>query len=206
MVPIRSLGPRHRDRIAQHLLALDADDRYLRFGYAATDEQIRRYVQSLDFDRDEIFGIVNRRLELVAMAHLAMPKEEALHGIAEFAVSVARQARGRGLGSRLFERACIHARNEGIDQLMIHALSENKAMLRIARKAGATLERSGSETEAFLRLPPATFETRMSALVGEQFALTDYGLKAQAKTLRELIAAVNHVREGVRDARHRSTA
>jgi hypothetical protein len=32
MVPIRSIGPRHGERIAAHLLALDAPDRYLRFG------------------------------------------------------------------------------------------------------------------------------------------------------------------------------
>ncbi|HSH90420.1 MAG TPA: GNAT family N-acetyltransferase, partial [Ramlibacter sp.] len=35
VVPIRSLGPSHRDRIAAHLLALDEHDRYLRFGYPA---------------------------------------------------------------------------------------------------------------------------------------------------------------------------
>ena len=70
VVPIRSLGPGHRDRIARHLLALGKDDRYLRFGYPATDEQVLRYVQDLDFERDDIFGIYNRRLELIAMAHL----------------------------------------------------------------------------------------------------------------------------------------
>ena len=63
------------------------------------------------------------------------------------------KARGRGYGSRLFERAVIHARNEGVDMLFIHALSENTAMLKIARNAGAMLERAGSETEAYLRLP-----------------------------------------------------
>ena len=68
---IRSLGVRHRGRIARHLKALDAHDRYLRFGYMATDEQIQSYVNGLDFERDAIFGIYNRRLELVAMAHLA---------------------------------------------------------------------------------------------------------------------------------------
>ena len=47
MVPIRSLAPRHRERIAAHLLALDEHDRYLRFGYAASEEQIRRYVELL---------------------------------------------------------------------------------------------------------------------------------------------------------------
>src|SRR6059058_231159 len=39
-VPIRSLGPRHRERITAHLVALDERSRYLRFGYAANDAQI----------------------------------------------------------------------------------------------------------------------------------------------------------------------
>jgi len=62
VVPIRSLGPGHRARITAHLQALDADDRYLRFGYRATDEHIERYVAGLNFDRDDIFGIYNRKL------------------------------------------------------------------------------------------------------------------------------------------------
>ncbi len=32
MVPIRSIGPRERDRVAQHLLALGLHDRYPRGG------------------------------------------------------------------------------------------------------------------------------------------------------------------------------
>jgi hypothetical protein len=68
MVPIRSLGPSHSERIAEHLRSLPPADRYLRFGYAASDEQIQRYVAGLNFERDEIFGIYNRRLELIAMA------------------------------------------------------------------------------------------------------------------------------------------
>ena len=88
MVPIRSLGPTNRARIASHLLALDAQDRYLRFGYTATDEQIQRYVDRINFDQDEIFGIHNRRLELIAMAHLAYPGSAEHKGCAEFGVSV----------------------------------------------------------------------------------------------------------------------
>ena len=70
-VPIRSLAARHRDRIEAHLVALEPGDRYLRFGFPASDEQIRQYVQGIRFDRDEVFGIFNRRLQLIAMAHLA---------------------------------------------------------------------------------------------------------------------------------------
>ena len=32
-----------------------------------------KYVDMLDFEHDEVFGIFNRRLELIAMAHLAHP-------------------------------------------------------------------------------------------------------------------------------------
>ena len=204
VVPIRSLGPAHRERIAAHLLALDAHDRYLRFGYAASDDQVRRYAQGLDFVRDEIFGIYNRRLELIAMAHLAFSRTPQASRCAEFGVSVAARARGRGYGSRLFERAVIHARNEGVDLLFIHALSENTAMLKIARNAGAVLERSGGETEAHLRLPPATLDSRLGELVDEQVALTDYRLKVQAKNFWDFLASVQTLRDEVREARHKS--
>jgi RimJ/RimL family protein N-acetyltransferase len=205
IVPIRSLGPGHRRRIAAHLLALDAHDRYLRFGYPANDEQIRRYVDKLDFDRDEIFGIFNRRLELIAMAHLAfIPHEPGTPAGAEFGVSVLAKARGRGYGGRLFDRASTHARNEGVELMFIHALSENRAMIKIARNAGATLERAGSETEAYLRLPPATLDSRVSALLDEQMAQADYRLKKQAKNFLQFLARVQEIRRGASEARNKS--
>jgi RimJ/RimL family protein N-acetyltransferase len=206
VIPIRSLGPAHRERIAAHLLALDAYDRYLRFGYSAGDDQVRRYVASLDFERDEIFGIYNRKLELIAMAHLAFAAAPQASRQAEFGVSVAAKARGRGYGARLFERAVIHARNEGVDLLFIQALSENTAMLKIARNAGAVLERSGGETEALLRLPPATLDSRLGELLDEQVALTDYRLKVQAKSFWDFMAGVQDLRDEVRQARHKSAS
>ena len=203
MVPIRSIGSGHRERIAAHLLALDAGDRYLRFGYAANDEQIARYVASLNFERDEIFGIYNRKLELIAMAHLAFSTNPALKSCAEFGVSVLAHARGRGYGARLFDRAVMHARNEGVEMMFIHALSENTAMLKIARKAGARIERDGSESEAYLTLLPADLDSRVSEMVEEQIAQTDYRLKVQVKQFRDFLAMVQEVRRGVRESRNR---
>ncbi len=185
-VPIRTLGPGHRERIANHLLALNKHDRYLRFGFAANDEQIRLYADKLNFERDEIFGIYNRRLELIAMAHLAFSTDSQLKPCAEFGVSVSGAARGRGYGARLFDRAAMHARNEGVSLMFIHALSENAVMLKIARQAGAVVERDGSESEAHLRLLPATLDTRLTELLEEQVARADYRLKWQFKTLGDL--------------------
>jgi len=183
-VPIREIGARYREQIARHLPALGEHDRYLRFGYAANDRQIRHYVDQLDFERDQIFGIFNRKLELIAMAHLAYPADMVQAGFAEFGVSVAHHARGRGYGSRLFERAAIHAVNDGVKTLYIHALSENTAMLRIARQAGATVERQGSESEAHLTLPAATFASHMGELFADQVGQVDYWLKTEAVRAR----------------------
>lgn len=205
IVPIRSLGAGHRARIAQHLLALDERDRYLRFGFAARDEQVQRYVDGLDFERDEIFGIFNRRLELIAMAHLAfLPHEPGGVAGAEFGVSVLAKARGRGFGARLFDRAVVHARNEGVELMFIHALSENTAMIKIARNAGATLERDGSETEAYLRLPPATLDSRVSEMVEEQVAQADYRWKRQAKNFLEFLSDLQDIRREAASARTKS--
>ena len=201
-VPIRALSPRHKPRILEHLLALSDSDRYLRFGYPATDEHIRRYVDGLDFGRDEIFGIFNRRLKLVAMAHLAFSIDPKWSTCAEFGVSVAASQRGRGMGAKLFDRAVTFARNNGVHMFFIHALSENAAMLKIARNAGARVERDGSESEAYLTLPEATLDSQVSGLLQDQMAELDYQFKLQAQQFRGWLATMQEVRRGVREARH----
>ncbi|MEO7338791.1 MAG: GNAT family N-acetyltransferase [Caldimonas sp.] len=189
-VPIRSLGPRHRERIVAHLLALDEHARYLRFGYAATDAQMNRYVDTLDFERDEVFGIFNRKLDLIAMAHLAHPQLPLASGrpaMSEFGVSVLDSARRRGFGRRLFEHAMLHARNRGIGAIFIHALSENTPMLKLARNAGATVRRDGSESEAWLELPPDSIASHLDELVETHAAEFDYRLKAHAQQIGRLL-------------------
>ena len=193
-IPVRSLAERHRARILTHLLALDEQDRYLRFGYAASDAQIERYVHTIDFDSDEVFGIFNRRLALIAMAHLAMPRQLAspdAAACAEFGVSVLHQARGRGFGQRLFEHAVLHARNRGIDTLFIHALSENAAMLKIARKAGAVVERDGPEAQAYLKLQPDSLATHVDEAIEQQVAELDYQFKRQAKRIEAFLSSLS---------------
>jgi RimJ/RimL family protein N-acetyltransferase len=197
-VPVRSLAVRHRGRIAAHLQSLDEHDRYLRFGYTATDEQITRYVQSLDFERDEVFGIFNRRLELIAMAHLAYAPQAQLEGqpaMAEFGVSVLKKARGHGYGKRLFAHAMLHARNRGIDTLFIYALSENSAMLHIAREAGAKIERDGSDSQAWLKLPPGNFGSQLDELIERQAAELNYGMKRQARHFNRFLDAVSEAKD-----------
>lgn len=199
-VPIRSLHPRHRKKIETHLLALSQTDRYLRFGHATGDEQIRRYVDGLNFERDEIFGVFNRGLQLIAMAHLAcdgLQVPAGSSGMAEFGVSVAPNARGRGYGSHLFRHAVMHARNRRIATFFVHALSENAAMLKIARRGGATVERDGSESLAWLKLPPETLGSRIGQRFDTQAAEANFWVKRHAMGWGEILDAVQEVRAQV---------
>jgi GNAT superfamily N-acetyltransferase len=205
-VPIRALGVSHAQQIAQHLRALSKEDRYLRFGYSASDDMIERYVAGLNFERDEIFGVYNRRLELIAMAHMAFSVETDFSSCAEFGVSVLAHARGRGYGASLFDRAVMHARNEGVEMMFIHALSENTAMLNIARKSGAILQRDGAESDAYLRLLPADLDSRMTEMFEEHLAQTDYRMKVQAKQFWDFLRMMQEVRLGVREAKTRTTS
>jgi RimJ/RimL family protein N-acetyltransferase len=200
-VPVRSLSERHRPRILAHLLALPAEDRYLRFGYAASDAQVARYADLIDFSRDEVFGIFNRRLELIAQAHLAaLPDAKE----AEFGVSVLPHARGRGYGGRLFDHAVLHARNRGIDTLVVHMLSENTAMLRIARSAGARVDRDGGDSLARLRLPPEDLRSHLDELVEDSAAAIDYQLKVQARRVTGVIDAIDEIRQQIQSSRPRT--
>ena len=192
-VPVRTLGARHRGRIVAHLRTLSPADRYLRFGRVVSDPMIQGYVEGLDFERDQLFGIFNRRLRLIAVAHLAYessPQFTARPAMVELGVSVASAARGRGYGRLLFRHAVMHARNRGTDTLFIHALTENAAMLHIARRAGASVERDGSESQAFLKLPADTLASQVEQLVETHAAELNYGLKRHALQIRRLFDTI----------------
>jgi GNAT superfamily N-acetyltransferase len=178
--------------IEQHLLALSERDRYLRFGYPATDERIRQHVRALDFVNHELFGIFNRRLELVATAHLAYADDQ--RSMAEFAVSVLPGTRGRGYGRRLFDHAVRHCRNRRADRMFIHALSENTPMLRMARSAGARVETAGPESEAWLQLPPDSVSSHMEELVDTRAALLNQKAKLTAALLRHSLHLLSEVK------------
>lgn len=203
-VPIYALHQGNKPEIKAHLLALSPADRYLRFGYQANDVQINAYVDQIHFERDEIYGVFNRQLTLIAMAHVAILNEPGEPAFAEFGVSVAAHARGRGYGERLFERAVIHARNAHVTEMRIHALSENAPMIHIARKVGATVMRDGVETEAYLHLPLGGLDSQVSELVADQYAKTNYSIKKDIQRFWRLIRNVKEIRDGVRHARHSS--
>lgn len=185
-VLVKELGERDRRRILRHLLALDNDDRLLRFGSMVPDAGIEAYVGKIDFSRDIVFGVLNNVFQLVGVGHLAFAASEgrgttSKEQIAEFGVSVSKSARGQGVGTRLFQRAAIHCRNCDVDTLYMQCLTSNQTMMHIARKAGMRIKREYGEADAHLELPPPSPGSVMAEALEEQFAVIDYTVKANAR-------------------------
>lgn len=189
-VLVKELGERDRRRVRRHFLALDRDDRLLRFGSVLPDEQVEAYVAKLDFSRDIVFGVYSRVFQLVGVGHLAFTSRDAhpdsLHytdkeKVAEFGISVSKSARGQGIGTRLFERAAIHCRNSDVDTLYMQCLSSNRTMMHIAKKAGMEIRRDYGEADANLHLPPPSPGSVLAEALEEQIAKIDYTVKANAR-------------------------
>lgn len=190
VVRVKELSERDRRRLLMHFLALDDNDRLLRFGSVLPDELITKYVQRLDFARDTIYGVYNSEFRLVGVGHLAFAPRDAVPAVmnatekecvAEFGVSVLESVRGMGVGSKLFERAAIHCRNADVDTLYMHCLATNQTMIHIAKKAGMEIHREYGEADAYLKLLPANPATVLQEAVEEQVATFDYTIKANTR-------------------------
>ena len=88
--------------------------------------------------------------------------------MSEFGVSVLPQARRRGFGRRLFEHAMLHARNRGVEH-DVHPRAEREhgdAEARAQRRRD--VERDGSESEAWLKLPPDSLASHLDEMLVER--------------------------------------
>ena len=181
----RELSRLERAALEQHLLDLGNEDRRLRFGIALADQAIRDYVSRIDFERDAIFGVFDDALRLVAAAPLAR-----CEGHAELGVSVLADWRGRGAGAALLARSHTHARNWGIRALFMHCLSENGAIMHLARKQGMRIVTERAESDAWLELPPADVSSYVHELLAERLGLFDFALKRQLYAVRSIADAL----------------
>lgn len=181
-VPVRELHAGHRAEILNHLLQLNDEDRRLRFGTQTPDEVIAHYVERLDFNKDNVFGVFDNDLRLIGMAHLAyLPKAKGQAHAAEFGVSVLPEGRSQGLGTALLQRSAVHSRNTRIETLYVHCLVNNKAMMHLAQKAGMRVEYAYGDADAYLKLSPTSPATIVEEAANQQWADLDYAIKANLK-------------------------
>lgn len=143
-------------KYCQHLLALSAESRHLRFGYAIRDDMIETMADAWQYNyrNHTLFAVENEQLELVAVAHIA--KEPT--GM-ELAFSVLDSYQHQGLGSLLMERVIQYCRYKGLLDGYMVCLPHNHAIRHLCTKHGIKLVNQDGETEGLIHLPCADYTT-----------------------------------------------
>lgn len=142
---IFSLTDSDRSALAEHLLALDGEDRYFRFFCRMTDSMIQSLVQRQPMDGIYGYWIAG---ELAAVAFV-MPAEE---DSVEFAVSVGKQWRGHGLAKLLLQHSLSSNEADHASEMVIHHLSDNVAMAAVSRQVPSQKHRAGPEVDVTIDL------------------------------------------------------
>jgi RimJ/RimL family protein N-acetyltransferase len=138
--------------VANHITSLSQDDRYLRFGYTPSDEQIHKYVSNSmktvnsRTHADFWFGIKLDK-EIVATIHIAIRDD-----VAEFAFSTDKNHRGKKLGQLLFARGYQLATEFSISKIYLVFLTQNAAMRHISKKFGLAVMTHGSDAESSVEI------------------------------------------------------
>jgi acetyltransferase len=143
-VRVRPIRPEDAAREKRFFDALSAHSRYQRFMQylpQLSDRMLARFTQ-LDYDRELALAALWQD-EFVAVGRYA-PNQDGL--TAEFALVVADDWQGKGLGHALLERLCEAARAAGYQELVGHILEANRDMLQLAAHLGFTERtRDGNE-------------------------------------------------------------
>lgn len=181
LIPVQRLRGVARAAYLEHLIALNARDRRLRFGVPRSSAAIAAYVDRIDFDSEWLFGVHGETLAFDGVAHLALGS-----GFAELGLSVLPQARGKGIGGALMNRATEFARNRSIAQVEVYCLAENFSMIRLARRIGMRVVVQSADADAHIVLPSATPQSVTGEFIAEGVALFDYTLRMNVETWRRV--------------------
>ncbi len=143
---IRKLWKSDIPEITRHLLRLDHETRYSRFGALVGDEFISNYAENTIAGDKVVFGAFFDG-HLRAIGELLGLFQSWPHD-AEFALSVEPGWQNEGVGGMLFARLVTASRNRGVKSLQGLFFNENERMQRIVAKHGPELHRNNGQIEA----------------------------------------------------------
>lgn len=148
----RKLWPQDAGAFTAHLLRLDTEQRALRFGHGVGDAWLAQYGARTDWVRSATLGCWVAG-ELRGVMELKMLGPFWARS-AEVALSVERAFESRGIGTELFERGIVIARNRGIARAFMLCLPENHSMWRIVQKLQPRVAYGRDQIECEIDLNP----------------------------------------------------
>ena len=167
----------------QHLKNLDEDDKYTRFGYLIKDSTIDQIILDMIYSQDSHYLFVALEgEEILGFGHFAREDNDW-----ELAVSVNKYAQGQGIADKLMTTMISWGKTRGITSVFMHCIADNKKIQHLALKHGLrTVERSGPDITAKVKLPDPTALDYTADFMREQRDLTQQILTIQQKILRNL--------------------
>lgn len=150
----RQLWRGDHDRICDHFRRLTPGDRLARFAHQVDESGIDAFCRQMSWLRMHLLGhFLDGGIRGLG--------ELRLHGYrwpitAELALSVERAYQNRGIGTELFGRLLLFARNRGVRAVWMQCRLENLRMRRIAVRFGARIALASGDVEGSLSLPAAT--------------------------------------------------
>ena len=149
MIIVKMLGSWAKEEIIKHLIGLDDDSNRLRFGVRKSEESIKQYVEGINFTSDRLYGAFDGNVNMVGFIHIAnMTKKN----VVEIGISVDSRYRKLRIGSKLFRKAVNYCKLYNIRTLYSFCLTENSAMMRMAKRENMVIDRFAGEAEAHMSI------------------------------------------------------
>lgn len=187
MIPRKIMYEDDECNLIDHFLVdIKGNDRYLRFGYQASNDNVIDYLAGAfkDFGTTNMWFIVENEGRVVGSVHVTISD----FNVAEMGFTVSPDYRGRGLGQDLFQRAATWAMMKGAKTLYTQCLSENQVMQHIAKKNGMTVVTIGyGEKEATINASKGTIQSYFDDRFFDGLAFVDHAVAKQHSIVRSLM-------------------
>jgi GNAT superfamily N-acetyltransferase len=154
-----------------HLLALDPESKYLRFGHIISEKTIQYMMDKIYVDKDHhiLFCVEDENLNFIGVCHIALEER----GM-ELAFSVLKDHQGKGIGNALMRRAIAWCRTNHILTGTMVCLSSNKRIHHLCKKYGMQMDSSQGETVAQFTLENADIGTYLQESTDSNLAVMDW--------------------------------
>lgn len=178
----------HLAEYAAHLKNLTSQDRYTRFGYAASSESIDALILNMLYhpDQHHLFTYYIDE-HIVGFGHLAQQDADW-----ELAVSVESVYQGQGVANELMNHMIGWGKVHGVHSVFMHCIADNQKIQHLARKHGLkTMQRTGHEITAQVELPTPTVLDYTASFINDQAELAHDIAKLRSTWIKNWVSLKN---------------
>lgn len=157
MFTCRLLNKKELDLYGEYLKKRDRDSLRRYFGTLVSGQVIDKLVNGMieHEDTHDILVAENEQLEIVGTIHIARMSDHEV----ELGIMVSEAYRGMGVANEMMEVALLYCRNRGLNDVYMHCMSNNEAIMHLVKKKGLYISPIAGEADARVTLPQSSIFT-----------------------------------------------